>query len=81
MAPASKEMLSALVATMKRAAAALRDADVDFMLGGGMAVWARGGPATDHDVDFYVREEDAERGLEALRQAGLDVERPPEEWL
>ena len=81
MAPASKEMLSALVAAMKRAAAALRDAEIDFMLGGGMAVWARGGPATDHDVDFYVREEDAERGLEALRRAGLDVERPPEDWL
>ena len=74
-------MVATLVATMKRAAAALKAAEIDFMLGGGMAVWARGGPETDHDVDFYVREEDAERGLAALASAGLRVERPPEEWL
>ena len=66
---------------MKHAAAALRNADLEFMLGGGLAAWARGGPPTDHDVDFYVREEDAERGLEALVAAGMRAERPPEEWL
>ena len=26
------------------------------MLGGGLAAWARGGPPTEHDVDFFVRE-------------------------
>ena len=66
---------------MKNAAAALRDAEIEFMLGGGLAAWARGGPATDHDVDFNVREEHAERGLEALVAAGMRPERPPEEWL
>lgn len=70
-----------LVETMKRAAAALRDAGIPFMLGGGLAAWARGGPPTDHDVDLFVREEDAERGLEALVSAGMRPERPPEEWL
>jgi hypothetical protein len=70
-----------LVDTMKRAAAALRKAELDFMLGGGLAAWARGGPPTDHDVDFYVREEDADRGLAALVEAGLRAELPPEEWL
>ncbi len=70
-----------LVATMKRAAASLRDEGVPFMLGGGLAAWARGGPRTDHDVDFFVREEDAERALEALEAAGLRPEKPPEEWL
>jgi hypothetical protein len=70
-----------LVAAMKRAAAALRTADVEFMLGGGLAAWARGGPPTDHDVDFFVREVHAERGLEALIEAGLRPEHPPEEWL
>jgi hypothetical protein len=77
----SKETLDDLVTTMKRAAAALREADVEFMLGGGLAIWARGGPPTDHDVDFFVREEDAERGLDALAAAGMDVEKPPEDWL
>jgi hypothetical protein len=33
------------------------------------------------DVDFYRREADAERGLEALDDAGMGSERPPEGWL
>jgi hypothetical protein len=70
-----------LLDTMKRASAVLREAEVEFMLGGGLAIWARGGPPTDHDVDFYVREEDADRGLAALVEAGLRAELPPEEWL
>jgi hypothetical protein len=70
-----------ILATMKRAAAALRDADLPFLLGGGLACWARGGPQTEHDLDFMVKEEDAERALEALEAAGMRPERPPEEWL
>lgn len=70
-----------LITTMKRAAAALRSAEIEFMLGGGLAIWARGGPPTYHDVDFFVREADAERGLEALVAAGMQPELPPEEWL
>lgn len=81
MPSAQPENLNDLLATMKRAAAALRDADVDFMLGGGLAIWALGGPPTDHDVDFFVREEDAERGLQALVDIGMRAERPPEDWL
>ena len=81
MTSATKESVQILVTTMKHAAAALRQADIEFMLGGGLAVWARGGPPTDHDVDFYVRERDAQRALEALVEAGLRPEQPPEEWL
>jgi hypothetical protein len=66
---------------MKRAAAILRDADVPYMLGGGLAAWARGGPPTEHDVDFFVRPVDAGRALEALVEAGMKPERPPEGWL
>jgi hypothetical protein len=70
-----------LLGTMKRCAAVLRDTGVDFMLGGGLAIWARGGPPTDHDVDFYIREEDAGRALEGLVAAGLRADPPPEDWL
>jgi hypothetical protein len=76
-----RQELEDLVATMKRAAAALRDTGIPFMLGGSLAAWARGGPRTDHDVDFFVREGDAEAALEALVAAGMKAERPPEEWL
>jgi hypothetical protein len=81
MPSAPPESFQDLVGTMKRAAAALRDADVEFLLGGGFAIWARGGPPTDHDVDLYVRERDALTALEALAEAGFRTERPPEDWL
>jgi hypothetical protein len=81
MPSAPPENFQDLLGTMKRAAAALREADVEFMLGGGLAIWARGGPPTDHDVDLYLRERDAARGLEALGEAGMRTERPPEDWL
>ena len=59
MASTSPENFSELIDAMKVAAAALRDADVPFLLGGGLAGWARGGPPTEHDVDLFVREDDA----------------------
>jgi Uncharacterised nucleotidyltransferase len=70
-----------LIDTMKKAAAALRDADVPNALGGGLACWARGGPQTEHDVDFAVKPEDAERAQQALAEAGFRPETPPEPWL
>jgi hypothetical protein len=68
-------------ATLKKTSAALRDVGVPFMLGGALAAWVRGGPSSDHDLDYMVRPEDAERALAALVDAGLRPERPPEEWL
>ena len=70
-----------LLEAMKKAAGALREADVPFVLGGGLACWARGGPKTEHDVDFLVRPDDAERAREALEHAGMRTEKPPEGWL
>jgi hypothetical protein len=71
----------ALVTAAKRAAALLREAEVPFLLAGGLASWVRGGPATEHDVDFVLKPLDAERALDVLGSAGLRTERPPEEWL
>jgi len=75
--PQSDEILAAL----KVSAAVLRGAELDFALAGGLAAWARGGPATEHDVDFMIRPEDVDTALQALRDAGLRVESPPEGWL
>jgi hypothetical protein len=75
------ETMQAIAETMKRAAAAFREAEVPFMLAGSLASWARGGPETSHDLDFVVKPEDAERALEALERAGMKPEKPPEEWL
>jgi Nucleotidyl transferase of unknown function (DUF2204) len=79
--PSGRKDVERLVTSMKRAAAALREAEVPFMLGGGLAAWARGGPRTDNDVDLFIREQDAERALAALAAVGMRPERPPEEWL
>jgi Uncharacterised nucleotidyltransferase len=70
-----------LVAAMKHAGAALRDSEIRFALTGGLACWARGGPATDHDVDFLVKPEDAQKARDALATAGMQPEDPPEDWL
>jgi Uncharacterised nucleotidyltransferase len=68
-------------AALKRAAAALRDADVPFVLAGSLAAWARGGPETTTDLDLIVAPDEAERALEVLQAQGMRTERPPEGWL
>jgi hypothetical protein len=68
-------------ATLKKTCAALREAQIPFLLGGSLASWARGGPETRHDLDLMIKEGDVDRALEALEQAGMRPERPPEEWL
>jgi hypothetical protein len=70
-----------LIAAMKKGAGVLQEADVPFILGGGLACWARGGPKTEHDVDFMIREEDVEHAVQAFEGAGYDTEKPPEGWL
>lgn len=52
-----------------------------WALGSGLAFWARGGPETEHDIDFLIRPEDAGRAQQAFAEAGLPTERPPEGWL
>jgi hypothetical protein len=70
-----------LEASLKKTVAALREADVPFLLGGSLAMWARGGPETHHDLDFVIKPEDADRALGVLAEAGMRPEKPPEEWL
>jgi hypothetical protein len=72
---------SDLEATLKKTAAALREADVPFLLGGSLASWARGGPETRHDLDLMIKRADAEHALQALADAGMRPDDPPEEWL
>jgi predicted nucleotidyltransferase len=76
-----RQRFDALVEALRIAVPALRAAQVPFLLGGSMAVWAHGGPPPVNDLDLMVREADAERTLEALARAGMRTEHPPEEWL
>ena len=70
-----------LIEGMKRAAGVLNEVGVPFVLAGGLAAWARGAPRTEHDVDFLLKPEDAERAVQALEERGMRTERPPEGWL
>jgi predicted nucleotidyltransferase len=70
-----------LLETLKKVTGILREAEIPFLLGGGVAAWARGGPESDHDLDLMLKQPDAERALEVLGEAGLRTERPPEGWL
>jgi hypothetical protein len=75
------ESFEAIEAALKKSVAAFRDAGVQTLLGGSLAIWARGGPETRHDLDFMVKPEDAEEALRALVNAGMRPEKPPEGWL
>src|SRR5437016_3861957 len=77
----SVESIDALGEALRLAVATLRDAGIPFALGGSMAAWARGGPRVRNDIDLMLKPEDAERALNALADAGMRTERPPEEWL
>jgi hypothetical protein len=66
---------------LKRVGVALKETGVPFALIGGYAVWARGGPEPEHDVDFMVAEDDAAKVADLLAEKGFRVEQPPEDWL
>jgi hypothetical protein len=70
-----------IVEAAKAAASVLLRAEIPFALGGGLACWARGGPRTEHDVDFFVTPANADRALDAFARAGYRTERPLEQWL
>src|SRR5689334_8706254 len=81
MATDEESPFSDLESALKKSAAALREAEVPFLLGGSLASWARGGPETRHDLDLMVKPEDVERAVRALQAVGMKPEDPPEEWL
>jgi putative nucleotidyltransferase-like protein len=75
------EVAEELTESLKRSVAALDAHGVPYVLGGGLGCWARGGPPSSNDIDLMVKPEDAARAQEALAEAGLRPETPPEQWL
>ena len=70
-----------LIVAMKDGAGILQQAEIPFVLGGGLSAWARGGPKSEHDVDFLLKPDDANAALAAFDTAGWTTQRPPEGWL
>jgi len=59
-----------LLEALKRTAGVLKQSGIPFALAGTYAIYARGGPASEHDVDFAL-----------LAEHGFRPERPCEDWL
>jgi len=70
-----------LIEAMRDAVAVLQRAQIPFVLGGGLSAWARGGPRSEHDVDFLIRPNDVDTALAAFDDEGWDTQTPPEGWL
>jgi hypothetical protein len=75
------EVAAELTDSLKRAVAALQEQGIPYILGGGLGCWARGGPPSSNDIDLMLKPEDAERAQQALVEAGMRAENPPEHWL
>jgi hypothetical protein len=71
----------ALLRTVTKVSSALRAEGIPFALTGGCAVFARGGPETEHDVDVLVREEDVAAAVRTLVAAGMRAADTPYDWL
>ncbi|MEU5524843.1 nucleotidyltransferase family protein [Streptomyces sp. NPDC047860] len=72
----------AILEAAKQVGAVLKRGGHLFALAGSVAVHAHGGSGNlQHDVDFCVLPEDAEAVAATLREAGLTVYTPPEDWL
>lgn len=70
-----------LLQTLTRVVNTLAEARLEFAVAGGCAVYARGGPPSDHDVDVFLLEDDVEAAQKALVAAGMRAGDPPEDWL
>lgn len=75
-------LTQAILEATKQVASLLKAAGHPFALAGSVAVYAHGGPGNlQHDADFCVLPEDADTVAATLRDAGLEVYTPPEDWL
>ncbi|MFF5970405.1 nucleotidyltransferase family protein [Streptomyces sp. NPDC012769] len=72
----------AILEATKEVAAVLKKSGCAFALVGSVAAYAHGIPVRlQHDTDFAVRREDAETVTQLLRERGIRIVEPPEDWL
>ncbi|MFD3663715.1 nucleotidyltransferase family protein [Streptomyces sp. NPDC058659] len=72
----------AILETTKEVASVLKASGRPFALVGSVAAYAHGIPVRlQHDTDFAVRREDADVVTRSLREHGIRIVDPPEDWL
>lgn len=60
--------------------AAMEAVDVQYALIGGIACTGLGRPRWTHDIDLFVRHEDADRALQALAERGFETKKADASW-
>src|SRR5262245_15462308 len=73
--------LSILNRTLATAIEAIEHSDIPYALIGGVAVKELGRPRVTHDIDLFVRPDDAENVLRVLETEGFHIERRDPLWL
>ncbi len=70
-----------LLKILKQATNVLESNNIDYIVFGGIAVWAYGRRRKTHDIDLLIRQGDAKATLEALSDAGFITEETDHRWL
>ncbi len=65
----------------KQATDILETHDIDYIVFGGIAVWAYGRRRKTKDIDLLIHREDAKQTLDVLGQAGFLTEETDHRWL
>ncbi|RJQ32590.1 MAG: hypothetical protein C4562_02940 [Actinobacteria bacterium] len=65
----------------RQAADVLEQLNIDFVVFGGIAVWAYGRQRATKDIDFLIYPKDADRALVALLKSGWTTKRTDGTWL
>jgi predicted nucleotidyltransferase len=79
--PEDRPEVDRLLRVLDDAVAAFRDADVTFLLMGGLATSVLGRGRRVTDVDLFVHDRDVDRALAALRDAGFETLVVSPNWL
>ncbi|WP_107484105.1 nucleotidyltransferase family protein [Streptomyces sp. NRRL B-24572] len=80
--PLPPDHTQAILETTKEVGAVLKASGRPFALVGSVAAYAHGIPVRlQHDADFALLREDAEVVVESLRERGVRIVDPPEDWL
>jgi predicted nucleotidyltransferase len=67
--------------TLHLAINSIESQEIPYALIGGVAVKELGRPRVTHDIDLFIRPDDANIALETLEKNGFDIERRDPSWL
>jgi len=69
------------LAVLREAIDAVERKGIPYVLMGGLASAALGRPRWTHDIDFFVKPQDAAAALEALAEEGFETQETYPDWL